>query len=138
MNTLTFIDEQEALAQLELLKQDETNVVDAEQKEDGTYRISWIKAKKYISFTGDEHTDEVWVKEDGTMLNCQDIELEHARNIIRMMIRNERQRTEIAQALFAKLQESGALDNLEQDESDREDNGWADFAKDDDTPRVLH
>lgn len=54
-------------------------------KEDVNYKITWLKHKKYTSYDGTVQTDKVWTKEDGTMIVCQDLTLEHARNIVRML-----------------------------------------------------
>lgn len=76
-------------------------VVDAMTNADQTISVNWIMPKKFINVMDNvEYTDEVWIKEDGTMINCQDLDLEHARNIIRMIMRNDRLRKEeMAKAL---------------------------------------
>ncbi len=65
--------------------------VDVTKTKDGNYRVHWVDQKMYTSFTGQIHPDEVWTKEDGTMLHVQDLEPEHAKNIIRMMLRQSRE-----------------------------------------------
>ena len=69
--------------------------VDAYVTKDGKYRVSCVANKKFTSIDGKEYTDEVWVKEDGTMIHCQDLELEHAKNIIRMMLRSRKAEMEV-------------------------------------------
>ena len=79
------------------------NTVDFAKTPDGLYHVNWIKNKKFISYTGDEHTDEVWTKADGTMIAIQDLDLPHAKNIIRMMLRNERKREELTTDMINAL-----------------------------------
>ena len=105
MNTKDFASQDEAMAFAETLKAD--HAVDGFVQPDGTYRVSWIKNKKYTEYgTGAEHIDEVWVKEDGTMIVCQDIDHAHAINIIRMLLRNQRHRIMIEEEIIAQLQEA--------------------------------
>lgn len=66
------------------------HTVDLYKMDSGVYRVSWVEPKTYVSHTGDTHEDEVWMTEDGRMIHVQDLEPEHARNIVRMMIRNSK------------------------------------------------
>ena len=75
--------------------------------------VTWIENKDYITCTGETCTDEVWIKGDGSMILCQDLEPEHAKNIIRMMIRNARNENNLSSDLMQ--------DDINEDE-----------------PRVLH
>lgn len=88
------------------------NTVDVVKTVDGVYSVTWIKNKKYLSHDGKEFTDEVWTKEDGTMIACQDLELEHAKNIIRMMLRQNREQM---------LRNSSILEEEESQDVDTED-----------------
>ena len=74
------------------LCEDETVVVDfSETSEPDTYEVRWVNRKKYISFKNEELDDEVWCTVDGKLIVCQDLEAEHARNIVRMMIKSSRE-----------------------------------------------
>lgn len=53
--------------------------------------VKWIKLKTYTTHDGKEFLDEAWVTKAGEMILIQDIGLDHCRNIIRMMIRNQRE-----------------------------------------------
>jgi len=53
--------------------------------------VQWQEHKTYKAFDGKEFPDEVWLTEDNRLLQIQDIEPEHCRNILRMMLRKERE-----------------------------------------------
>lgn len=55
-------------------------------KDNDSISIYWVKNKRYIDFTGQERTDEVWCTEDNRLIPCQDLSADHARNILRMLI----------------------------------------------------
>ena len=69
------------------------------------YEVQWIERKNYTSFDGTVYPDEVWVTEDGDMKFIQDLEPEHARNIVRMMIREQRKEQLLMQRLSATIEE---------------------------------
>ncbi len=89
MNTKDFTDPDAAIRFVKELQ--ENNTVDISKLADGTFRITWLENKQYISIDNKEYTDEVWTKEDGTMIACQDLDHEHAKNIIRMILRQDRE-----------------------------------------------
>lgn len=98
------------------------NTIDVFEEADGTFRITWLPVKTYI-VDGVAVPDEVWTKEDGTMINCQDLELEHAKNIIRMILRQERTRAQFEQQMMASLQEAivGVVADTASADDDSED-----------------
>jgi len=53
--------------------------------------VQWQEQKTYTAHDGKVFPDEVWITEVGEMKQIQDIEAEHCRNIIRMMIRKNRE-----------------------------------------------
>jgi hypothetical protein len=112
MQTKEFIDSEEALEFCRMLQAD--NHAEVLQQVDGIFRVNWIANKMYRLSTGKEVVDEVWTKEDGTMIVCQDLEPNHAKNIIRMMLRNKRKRhkedQEILEQLHTVLQNLQTLD----------------------------
>ena len=122
MNTKDFTSATDAIDFIEELANDD-NTVDVAKLSNGSHRVTWIKNKKYVTFDGKEFTDEVWTKEDGTMIVCQDLELAHAKNIIRMMLRQNREML---------LQSS--LADVDCEAYDDDD----DEVTEDDIPRVLH
>lgn len=89
--------------------------------------VHWIERKTYVSHTGETHPDEVWVTIDNKMILVQDLEAEHARNIIRMMLRQERQ-AKASMAALADLIEATMGDDL----------GLSDIEEPTTTPRTLH
>lgn len=108
------------------------NIVDLYRTDSGIYRVSWIENKTYVSHTGDIHDDEVWITEDGRMIHIQDLEPEHARNIIRMMIRNSKEAINAQYNTMGAIAE--AINQIMQDGDDSID----DNDNDNETPRVLH
>ena len=98
------------------------NTVEVYKLNDGVdaYKVVWIKNKKFISRDGCESTDEVWTTANGELIVVQDLDPEHAKNIIRMILRNARQNATILSSMeeFLKV----ALDKTDEDEM----------------PRVLH
>ena len=129
--TKDFIDPQQAIEFIQSIRTG--NVIDVVTKADGTFCVNWVAIKKYVA-DGVEYDDEVWTTQDGRMINCQDLEQEHAKNIIRMTLRNERKYREQDQALAEALQTAvkalSTTDDLTEDDLPE----WTD-----DTPqRVFH
>ena len=93
----------------------EGNVVEVSQLTDHNFEVRWVKGKTYIAFDGTEYPDEAWVTEDGRMLLIQDLSEDHAKNIIRMIIRQDRETAVRVQELANKMSEafeSGGFDAL--------------------------
>lgn len=95
-------------------------VIDIRALPDGVgYAVEWQPHKTYTSFAdGKEYPDEIWRTEDGRVLLIQDIEAGHCRNILRMLLRNERLAEARLNNLFESLMESleiskDDLDDLE-------------------------
>jgi len=103
MKTRTFTDPLEALDHLNTLGEGD-NTIEVTKTQDGLYCVSWLENVNYVSFTGETHIDEVWTKEDGTMIAVQNLELAHAHNIIRMILRNERERNKATALIIDQLE----------------------------------
>lgn len=74
--------------------------------------VKWIQLKTYITHDGKEFLDEAWVTKAGEMILIQDLTPDHCRNIIRMMIRNQRE-----QALAVlKATLGNALETMQDDD----------------------
>jgi len=58
----------------------------------------------YTSIDGKVWPEETWVTEDGRHILVKDLEPEHARNIIRMILRNQRIQLEQYEQLLASLE----------------------------------
>ena len=103
-------------------------VIDAIALDGNRWKICWVENKKYTAVDGKVFDDEVWVTQDGTMIVVQDLELGHAHNIIRMMIREQRAQSE----LLKSIQDAFSASQVE----DNEDNfPGTEMVAD---PRVLH
>lgn len=85
------------------------------EKEDGSFTIQWMEHKTYTSHDGEEFKDEVWTTREGDMKLVQDLEPEHLRNILRMMLRNERMSKENMRTLFEQMAESMLGDDEEEE-----------------------
>lgn len=102
MQTKIFIDNTAAAEFIKELAETD-NTIDIFKNKDGTYTVNWIPNKKYIAHDGKEFTDEVWTTLDRRMIHVQDLEPEHARNIIRMLLRNERELQQKTDAMLEQL-----------------------------------
>jgi hypothetical protein len=81
---------EEAEVLVNTLQAEKKYVVSAIQR-DGFIEVQWLEHKKYTAMDGQEFYDELWLTKEGKMMLIQDIELEHCRNIIRMILRQERE-----------------------------------------------
>jgi len=83
---------EEAQTFVDALYKEEKYIIEVLQLANGAgYAIQWQEHKSYTAYDGKEWPDEVWRTEDGRLLQIQDIEPEHCRNILRMMLRQERE-----------------------------------------------
>jgi hypothetical protein len=105
------------------------HVVDVIKMENGEFEVQWIKIKSYTAADGQEFPDEVWTTHDGEMKLIQDLGPEHAKNIIRMMIRRQKAAYERMESFSEEIAQ-GILDALEQ----ARDGG----SEGRDTDRILH
>jgi hypothetical protein len=118
-----------------LLAEDKYVVEIRELPEKSGYTVEWQEHKTYVSYDGKVYPDEVWTTEDGRDLLVQDIEESHCRNILRMILRKERElQNRVDDIAFELLT---ALDQLPTGEGeDGEIEEMLDVASD--TPRTLH
>lgn len=85
--------------------------------------MQWIEQKFYTAQDGKDYRDEVWTTIEGEMKLVQDLEPEHARNVVRMILRNERERKAAMDALLERLAdqiEEGLADTIPPDENTSE------------------
>ena len=129
MQSKYFNSPEEAIKFAESIK--DGNAVDGCEMADGTFRVSWIANKMIKLPDGIEVVDEVWTKQDGTLIACQDLEPEHAKNIIRMLLRNDRERQKLT------LEIMNAMQAMHLDLED-EDNNSEERTADLEPSRVLH
>lgn len=107
----TFEELEELLHQLAV----DGNIADVVKLEDLTFEVQWVKSKMYVALDGKEYPDEVWITEDNRMLLIQELSEDHAKNIIRMIIRQDKEVAEQVKELTAKMTEAfanGGLDAL--------------------------
>jgi len=86
----------------------------------GEYVVEWQEHKDYVDHNGVTHPDEVWITEDQRMILVQDLEPEHARNILRMILRQEREvrdRMEQLMTHIIEAAEDAVNDSLDEDDS---------------------
>lgn len=69
----------------------------------GKFDVQWAEHKKYTAQDGVEYHDEVWLTKENELKFIQDLEPEHCKNILRMIIRNERKLQESIQELSSKM-----------------------------------
>lgn len=84
-------------------------------KDTEQYTVEWVEHKEYVSHDGKVYRDEVWITKDNVPYFVQDMSPEHARNALRMMLRNERHRNEMLSQIHQALEGAGdlVLDGLE-------------------------
>ena len=88
-------------------------VVDAYQtKENGPFIVRWFEHKEYTAQDGKKFHDEIWRTKNGEIHLIQDLEPEHVRNILRMILRQEREQTELIKRLSEKLKTESDSDPL--------------------------
>ena len=103
-------------------------IVDVHQPAgDSGYIVQWQEHKKYVAQDGVEYPDEAWITEAGDMKLVQDLEPEHCRNILRLILRQEREAMNAVEQLTERLSE--AIEGISNE----------DFTAEDIKPnRVLH
>lgn len=57
----------------------------------GGFEVKWIENKTYTAFDGKTYHDDVWVTEQQELISIQDLTDAHAKNIIRLLLRNQRE-----------------------------------------------
>ena len=87
------------------------------------YSVQWQEHKMYTAQDGKEYHDEVWVTQDGKLIQVQDLEEAHCRNILRMLLRQEREAirrmNELAEQILGQLGELGDEDEALSDDAAR-------------------
>lgn len=96
---------EEASAFVNPLMEEDKWAITVAQRPDGKFLIQWMEHKMYTAQDGQEFRDEVWTTIEGKMILIQDLEPEHAKNIIRMMLRQEREAKQAMDALYQRVSE---------------------------------
>lgn len=115
MNRFETKDADEAQAKYEEILKNPNHAVDAFRLEDGTFRLTWIELPKYTAQDGKQYTDEAWVTKEGDVIAVQDLSEAHAKNIIRMMLRQQREQAIFKEQFLRRLQE-GLLGTYDEDD----------------------
>lgn len=90
-------------------------VVGAKEIEPNKFEVQWEVRKKYIAHDGKEFLEEAWMTEDGQMIQIQDLTEAHAKNILRMILRQRRESERALAAMEKLFQAMGsAEDELEE------------------------
>jgi hypothetical protein len=87
-----------------------------DQLEDKSFSVQWIERKMYTAQDGQSFPDEIWTTKEGEIKCIQDLEPEHARNVLRMVLRNERKRSaavdELTKAIMVSIETGEDLDDV--------------------------
>lgn len=102
MMTKNIADYQEMKSFVEELLNSKKYYCAVDQVSDG-YQVKWIEIKNYVSQDGQEFPDEVWETKEGELVLIQDISEDHAKNIIRMIIRNQRNMMKSLEPIMAEI-----------------------------------
>lgn len=108
MQIKNFTDVDEASEFVKEFDNDDTVAYTCLPEQDGSITVKWITHKKYTDVNGTEIHDEIWQTRDGQLILVQDLETEHLRNILRMILRNRRERTAQLASLFESIAEGYA------------------------------
>ena len=94
----TFDTEDEALSAIDDLYNKETSyVIDMQELDDNAgFTVNWQEHKMYTAMDGKEYPEEYWITKNCEMIQVQDIPLEHLRNILRQLLRNDREMIDMA------------------------------------------
>jgi len=84
-------------------------VVILELKDKNGYSVEWHPKKFYTAQDGKTYDDEVWITESGEMKFVQDLEPEHVRNILRRILRKEREFRKSLNQLIGALAEEESM-----------------------------
>ena len=92
-------------------------IFDVQKNSEGKgFIVQWEEQKYYISQDGKTYPDEIWVTKDGTIIQIQDLDVEHLRNILRFLIRNDREYQKTFEMIMHKLQQRLMADSENEDE----------------------
>jgi hypothetical protein len=99
MNKKEFINYEELRKFVEPMIAEQKWAIDVRQNIDsGIYLAIWIEHKS-IDRSGVKVRDEIWTNLKGEMTCVQDLDPEHAKNILRMLLRSEREQRAMITAM---------------------------------------
>lgn len=86
-----------------LIKEDKW-FIDVRRVTDDKYTVEWREHLKYTAHgDGKEYRDEIWLTEDMRALFIQEIPEEHCRNILRMLLRQDREKQAMVEKLIEQI-----------------------------------
>ena len=75
-----------------------------------SYTVEWQEHKTYVAHgDGKEYRDEVWITEQNVPYFIQDLTPEHCRNVLRMILRQDRERDQMLKQLADALGGEGDM-----------------------------
>lgn len=89
-NFLEFNTYEDVESYVNSLPPDPKLIIDMFETLDGKYLVRCQEQKYYVAQDGKTYPDEVWFTREGKSIQVQDIEIEHIRNILRMILRKDR------------------------------------------------
>lgn len=81
----------------------------------GEFLVCWIEHKLYKAHDGKEFHDEIWVNQEGMMVCIQDMDAEHAKNALRLLLRNEREQRAVIQAALQQMAQTVTEDDPQEE-----------------------
>jgi hypothetical protein len=103
MNSKEFTDYEELMQFAESLIGEKKWAVDIRQISDDLYTIYWIEHKTFKAFDGREFYDEIWTTAEGKIICVQDMDVEHVRNALRRVLRQDRETREILESALQQV-----------------------------------
>jgi len=116
VNKRSFTNIQEVEDFIKTLDSDTKYVFDIDRTGENEFTIQWQEQKYYTAQDGQTFPDEVWYTKEGQLIQIQDLSEAHAKNILRLIIRQRRAvegllKSAISQA--AAESEEDSLDSLD-------------------------
>jgi len=98
---------------------DSSIAINVAQNAAGQFRVEIQPRKQYLDADNKLQFDEVWITKDGDMKQVQDLTEDHVKNILRMLLKAEREaRMEYVNQLASVMEQALAEDeDLEEDEA---------------------
>lgn len=107
MNKKEFTDYEELRKFVEPMIAEQKWAIDVRQNtKTGMYMACWIEHKNVDRGDESKEPDEIWTTRDGEMLCVQDMTDTHVRDVLRMLLRNEREARAMLEAAARKMLET--------------------------------
>jgi hypothetical protein len=104
MNKKEFTDYEELRKFVEPMIAEQKWAIDVRQNtETGVYMALWIEHKNVERDGGVKEPDEIWTTRMGEMICVQDMSEKHVRNVLRMILRSEREQCMLLETLMKQM-----------------------------------